>query len=492
MPVNKTRTISDVQFPLAPQSWKDEELNFYRNLKNYIDRGFNNLQLPDYQKGVRQLLSADTDGLKWLSASNAVVNTKFYPIVVWWQKIDYLDYWIKQRGINIFMWDDRIGSVAGDLDTMHASIETYRQAGYDVSVIRHPGSYWVPDPHTAAFDLDCYRKGHIYAFNYPDEWEDKIVGGGGGDVTFSPATLYAAFASRMTDYDNWVISMGLTPGKIKYFINFNGTHVNGTTISIYVNMVNAGVRPLDIIGSDSYPCDNQQTQTLGGAKLYPSITGEMTNALTYFKAHMPSTVKVWYFLECCNQAQHVAGSAGWTAGWTFDGSRAPTSTELSTAVAYADGQGADGIMWFPQSGGGTTTDATDPNLIPIMLDIANKHNGSRTQGTTTSGGTIIINEFINGGGFDGGSLGTVLALGQFTFGALVSAFNVSATSVTSTCLIFLTIAAPSSAGPSQTPAGTLLVWTVTPGTGFQVVYKDSTGSTLSNCTFVVNYLVIEP
>jgi hypothetical protein len=477
MALRKTRTISDVQFPLPPQGASDEELAFYRSLKNYIDRGFQNLQLPDYQKGVKQLLAADVGGLKWLPAAGAITNTKFYPIAVWWQKIEYIDYWIKERGVNIFMWDDRISSTAGDIVTMHNTIETYRQQGYDVSVIRHPGSYWYPDPQTADFDRGWYNKGHIHAFSYPDEWEDKIPGGGGGDVTFNPPVLYAAFAGRMSDYDSWVTSMGLTPGTIKYFINFNGTHINGTTISIYLNMISAGSRPMDIVCSDSYPCDNQQYNPGTGALLYPNVVTEMVNGPTTLKANVPAGVKVWYFLECCNQAQHAHNDPGWASPWLFVGSRAPTSTEIKSAVSSADSIGADGIAWFPQSGGGTTTDATDPQLIPTMLDIANSHNGGQTSGTPTSGGTVIINEYID----NTGTLGhTLIAAGKNTFDGMALYLDVTCTKITSTSLIFALI-------QNDTNTSNPQVWidSKSPGVGFRV-RCDSIN------TFDFAWLVLEP
>jgi hypothetical protein len=293
----------------------------------------------------------------------------YYPMSVWWQGPDNMDNWVPGRGINVFIWNTAVYFSPGDWERAHQKIESLRQAGHNVWVIRMPAYLLVPDTLDINFDLKW--RSHVAAWALVDELEDKVPGGGGGNVLFAPSVIANYIKAQVDAYHNWM------PG-IPIWCNFNGTHINGTTLSTYVGWVNQGI---DIVGSDSYPCCNQQTFTSTGAKLYPNVVNEMVNGPVSLKGALGSSKKVWCFLECTNQGINVAGTPGWAPGYTFDGSRSPTTSEINTAISQLNTAGVDGIMWFPQQGNGTVMDGTTAGLVSTMLANSNSQQALVTNAT---------------------------------------------------------------------------------------------------------------
>ena len=278
---------------------------------------------------------------------------KAVPVAVWWQGTNNVDYWVKERGVNILWWDKAIYSSAGDWEAMHQDVEKLRTAGFNVWVIRQPAYLIGPDKLDINFDIKW--KSHLYAFDLDDEFEDKISG---GNLWSNPQPIVDYVKQRVADYHKWMPDMPI-------MANFNGTHIGNDLKDRYLNIVGAGI---DIVCSDCYPCAAQQVKP-DGTLLYPNVVGGAINGSVLLKQWFPHK-PVWVFLECCNQDIMKAGTDGWSAPWKSVGSRAPTSQELWQILYYWKQAGGDGIAWFPQAHGGAINDATDPALIPTMVQMA--------------------------------------------------------------------------------------------------------------------------
>ena len=281
----------------------------------------------------------------------------FYAVAVWWQNYNNIEYWVKHRGVNVLMWDKAVNTEAGDWEKTHQIVEVLRRQGYNLWVIRQPAYLLVPDKLSIEFDQKW--KSHLLAFGLDDEFEDKIPG---GNIWTAPQPIVDYVKQRVTDYKKWMPD-------IPIFANFNGTHPKLELKDFYANMVNAGI---DIICSDNYPIATQQIKP-DGTLLAPNVVASAVESTRLFKQWFPDK-SVWTFLECCNQDIAKNGDAGWEVPWKFVGSRAPTPLELWQMVYYIKQYGGDGIAWFPQAHNGAINDATPPELIPILLQIAQSMN----------------------------------------------------------------------------------------------------------------------
>lgn len=280
------------------------------------------------------------------------VPSNFYPIAVWWSSLADIPKWVTQFGVNVFIWDTAIHGMAGDWEKAHEAIEALRQQGHQVYVIRHPAYLLGPDKLDVTFDQKW--RSHILAFNLDDEFEDKQ----GGNVYGQPQPIIDYVKRTVGAYKAWM------PG-VPIWANFNGSHVTEGLQAVYQQIVAAGI---EMLCSDNYPICNQQHDA-SGKLLFPDPVGTMVNGTRLFKQWFP-TLPCWTFLECCNQDLHKANDPGWATGWTFVGSRAPTSLELWQCDYFIDQYKGDGIAWFPQAHGGAIINGTDPSLVATMQQIA--------------------------------------------------------------------------------------------------------------------------
>jgi hypothetical protein len=286
-------------------------------------------------------------------ASKILDRTAFFPISVWWQGLDNMETWVKDRGVNIFWWDKQIYGNVGDFEAMHQKIEALRQKGYNVWVIRQPANYLLPDK--LDFTFDQKWKSHIYSFDLDDEFEDKVPGGNLWS-NWQPIADYVK--QRATAYKAWMPD-------IPIIANFNGTHPNIALKDRYDAIIGAGI---DIVSYDAYPCAYNQINSQGKL-LYPDIVQGYVGNVKLFKSWYPNK-PVWCFADCCNQDICVAGAPGWSDNWKFVGSRCLTPTELMQIATTLKQYGGGGFAYFPQPHNGGVADATEPSLIPTMAKLS--------------------------------------------------------------------------------------------------------------------------
>jgi hypothetical protein len=289
--------------------------------------------------------------------------------LTWWQNFTTFTTW-EANGANVFYFDTAISFSAGDWLKFHQWVETQRQAGKDVRVIRRLAKYLVPDKLDATFDATWVAKGHIYAFSVGDEEEDKQKNADG-----SPANIYSTPQPIVDYFAAATAEVAAECPGIPVIANFNGTHINASTLPIYKKIVDgmiaAAKGAVVCIGADSYPDANQQVNATGQF-LYPDMIAEAVNGATLLRAAYPAStgVKIHAFVDTCNQMLFAAGAPGWSAGWKAVGSRSWTPAELTTINSKLIALGVNSIAYFPQQKGGTVVDATDPALIPVIRQIA--------------------------------------------------------------------------------------------------------------------------
>lgn len=291
-----------------------------------------------------------------------------YPVAVWWQALENIEKWVKTRGVNVLIYQDAISGTPGDFQKMHQAVESLRQQGYPLWVIRSPGYMLKPDPQPLAFDQQWAD--HLLAFTLPDEFEDKVTG---GNLYSNPQPIIDFAAARIAAVKAW------TP-EVKIFANFNGTHMNADTIGFYSKLMALGI---DIGCQDCYPLATQQIK-YDGSFLYQ--LADFVKGSTLLKA---ATGKpCWTYIETCNQDVCPAGQPGWTPAYKFVGSRCPTVDELWQQIWYAQQAKADGIVYFPQARNGAVNDATPPEIGAILAAVGKRLNPPAPVRTLTK--TILV------------------------------------------------------------------------------------------------------
>lgn len=274
-----------------------------------------------------------------------------YPIGTWWSTLENIETWVKQRGVNVLIWQNQIDGNVGDWEAMHEKVDELRQAGYPLWIIRQPGYLLQPDPQPVSFD-EKWRD-HLLAFSMPDEFEDKVPG---ASLWSNLQPIIDFTTTQVNAYRQWL------PG-VPIFANFNGTHISSETIGKYAQIVAQGI---DICCQDLYPIADQQVDPTNGNLLFQFSDFFRGTALLKQATGKPC----WTYIETCNQQLGVAGADGWSPPWKFVGSRAPTPDELWQFAWYV-GQGkGDGIAWFPEASNGAVNDATPPELATVIPQIA--------------------------------------------------------------------------------------------------------------------------
>lgn len=299
--------------------------------------------------------------------------------LVWWPNFQSLadaNNWLDI--VDIVWYDTAVTSTKGDWLKLHQLIETYNKSHqHQVKVVRRLAKYLVPDVLPPSFDSDW---AHQLAFiDVGDEEEDKQRNSNGQLLT-----IYNGLSQIIQYFTNAANEARAALPKIPVLANFNGTHINPSTIPWYKQIIDSA--KLDGICSDCYPNANQQVSA-SGALLYPDMLAEALNGPSLLRKQYPlSTGKqVFGFVDTCNELLFQKGAPGWSTGWTAVGSRAWTPQELLAIAQAMSDVGLDGIAYFPQQRGGATNDATDSTLLPTLRLIA----GLTTSTTPTPTPTTV-------------------------------------------------------------------------------------------------------
>lgn len=289
-----------------------------------------------------------------------MLTRNFYPIMVWWQVLGNVEYWVKERGVNIIAYGSQMTGTPGDWEVLHQKVEALRQQGYNIWVIRMPAYLLTPGTYDLSFDIKW--KSHLYAFALLDELEDKVEGGGlwgNQKLTFDYVT------KEITAYKKWM-------SDIQIFCNFNGTHISdpkndsGLSKTFYTTLASLGI---DILCQDEYVVSDQMHNPDGTKFFQP---GDFIKGTVLLKQWTGKPC--WTYLETCNQDIAKPGDPGWSPPWIYDGSRSPTPIEFWQWLYYIKLYGSEGIAYFPQAHFGAINDATDPQIIPILADTGRRWN----------------------------------------------------------------------------------------------------------------------
>jgi hypothetical protein len=289
----------------------------------------------------------------------SIITPPQFTRLVWWLNFDSLASGDWLAAVDVLWFDTAVSFQPGDWLKLHQLIEAYNaKSGRTVKVIRRLAKYLVPDKLDATFD-EAWK--HQLAFtDIGDEEEDKQRNpdGSPANIFSTPQPIIDYFAAAANE------ARAALPG-VPVIANFNGTHLQPGLKANYDRIVRGA--KLDAVCSDSYPNANQQADA-SGKLLYPDLIAEAVNGPTLLRQWYPD-LKVYGFVDTCNEQLFQQGAPGWIDGMKAVGSRAWTPAEWLSIVGKFKVAGLNGVAYFPQQRNGAVNDATDPALWPAIRQV---------------------------------------------------------------------------------------------------------------------------